>query len=333
MGEGGYGSDEPDQYDYLFDDIGKKPSVTFKTVFQVKSITRLSTILEGSDGKFYIGMWGKFQTFEQALDAMDEIVLHPLYVIPTFLDPSFINIVAEKINKLIKVFRQNDFDDEWRKAWSIFLNRKSKYVESKKRYEFIISAPAKKIYFPNRLGKHNVALNLKIIELAEYLSNVMNVYQNTGLGCFSNPEILKQHGVYSYNLLKYWNVILGWSQDSSKQRYEYFRPISLDDFIKSEFLEIIEFDKGKPDVIDYEPYQIVKYDDSKETTNSERLWDNLQPLFKKSIESYFRYHQLVEFGIKDEQAIYFSGIHNKVHYDLAKFLVDNYTCPDNFDEI
>ena len=333
MGEGGYGSDETNQFDDLFYDILKEPSVTFKTVFQVKSVTRLSTILEGSDGKFYIGMWGKFQTFEQALDAMDEIVLHPLYVIPTYLDPRFLVVVAEKINKLIKVFRKNDFDDEWIKAWSIFLNRKCNYLESKNRYEFIVFAPAKKIYFPNRLGKQNEALNLKIIELAEYISNVMNAYTSKGTSYFTNPEILKQHGVYSYNLLKYWNVILGWSQDSSKQRYEFFRPIPLDEFKKSEFLEINEFDKGKPSIIDYEPYEKVKYDDSKETTDSDRLCDNLQPLFKKSIESYFRYHQLVEFGIKDEQAIYFSGIHNKVHYELAKFLVDNYTCLDNFDEI
>lgn len=313
-----------DQWSYLFDDDTALARVKYVKVFELLSISHVSRVYEGSDGCYYLKHRGqKFASFSKALEAMDDFVLHTYFVIPQMLKPKYIEDVSEQMNALMNglIFRGDDF--KWKRQWEIYLNKKCTFNGRKGAYRFVDVKKGEKLFLLDRFGPKNVDLHQSLEALMRKMVPVLNVYRSLCLCEENEPEVLKQHGFHSALMFKYWNVLLGWSVYSKDIRYESLSVLETN-FIERNEIELkakYHREKGLEYLPDYD-----LYDGKKELKH--RIWERLTPLFVASIEAYHEYRRMLKKGIDKDEAMYYSGIHNDTHYELASLLVKEYTSPD-----
>jgi hypothetical protein len=303
----------------FFGNAQQSKIITFEKVFEIKSITKTTIINLGTDDKYYV-FGKKFNSFIEAVRTSDAFILHTTYVLPVFVHVDIIELLAEEINKVLKSTLLLDDDKFWRNEWEVFLNRKSIYDTKKKQIQFIKPTSKPKCILPNHLGDKHKGLTKQLEQYLTFLFEGLYPYSLLNLSRKDRPEILQQHQIFSVLQLKYAHLLIAWTDKRGKIEHNQHAFWELDWVIKIETEERNNYFKNK----DFgDPKKEYFLNNSK--VGNGRFWERLEPLFNQSLLAYEEYITMKFNGIDEKEALYWSGLHNQKHKELAGFLIKNYT--------
>lgn len=304
----------------IYNEVETRIKISYSTVFCLKSITREVKIQKSSEGK-YLVKGKEFETFYEALNSMNEFTLHSYYHIPTFLDGEYSELVKDNLNENLKSLSIEPKDQKWVESWEKALG--CKYVRNRKSYQFNNLKPDFKVRLCSEaLNKNHKELKNKLEVFGEFLIKAFCPYILLDIDWEKDHQIMKQNKVYSGLLLKYLKVLISWSNKNLKIHSLIYNPGS----IETKWLENIEDEIQS----NYEFENNIEYPDlifrvKNKISGSSRFKLDIEELLGRSIYAFENYTYLKELGKSEDEAIYYSGLHNQKHKELAEFFVANYT--------
>jgi hypothetical protein len=295
------------------------PTVTYENVFILESITRKVFVKKGSDDFFYY-KGNKFSSFLEVLNSMDEFVLFTYYHIPLYLDVAFKDEVRTKLNQIFEGVNSLSHDEKWINAWQKALGCKC-YLKERS-YSFISdNRDLKTTLVTEALSIEHIELKTKLESFLLFLFQAYYPYIELGIDWEKDHQIMKQNKVFSGLLLKYFKVLFAWSKQNLKIRELIPNACG----IETIWLERIEtsliYEYESDNKIDYPDWI---YDLNENISGAERFTRNLKELFVKSVCAYEYYIHLKKINKSENEALFYSGLHNNEHKSLAEFLIKNY---------
>ena len=300
-------------------DAGSEAS--YRVVFCLESVNQLSVIQKSTDGYFYV-RGAKFRYFSDALDRLDEFKMNPYSIVPTFLDCEHKHVVLERLNELLAGVEPNYYSDKWRDSWQKAFGCKC-YLKNQRPFFKLEYEHIKISFVAHALTPGHYKLERKLTELLEFLFQGYHPYFLLEIEMEDDVQMMKQNKVYSGLLLKYFRFLYAWTKQNLKVRQFIWDTGNINPF----WLEMIEDDIQMSYEIKHQLYSpdFVYGFDKYSVTGAEKFMRNADELFGRTICAYEDYMYFKKMNKPEEEALFYSGLHNQKHKELAELLLANYS--------
>lgn len=294
---------------------------SYRVVFCLESMNQLSVIQKSTEGCFYV-RGTKFRCFSDALDGLDEFKVNPYSIIPTFLDSDYKHVVLERLNAVLAGVESNNYSEKWQDAWQKAFGCKC-YLKNYRPFFKLEHEHVKISLAAHALTSGHYKLERKLTELLEFLFQGYHPYFLLEIEMEDDVQMMKQNKVYSGLLLKYFRFLYAWTKQNLKVRQLIRDTGNIDSFWLKMIEDEIQMNYESKHQLDYPDF--VYGFDKYSVTGAEKFMRNADELFGRTICAYEDYMYLKKMNKHEEEALFYSGLHNQKHKELAELLLSNYS--------